>query len=75
MCPPTRIGVVAYWPNTMERRRDSGSMRTSSSRSWTKSLSGRCRDSCMARAKPPDPPRLLWWMTWRVSPKRSATAA
>ena len=41
-----------------ERRSDSGSMRTSSSRSWTKSLSGRASVSRMARATPPEPPRL-----------------
>lgn len=74
MWPPTRTGFVAYRPKTTERRSDSGSMRTSSSRSCTKSLSGRCRVSCIARAKPPDPPRFACRITWRVSPSSAATS-
>ncbi len=75
MCPPTSRGSVAYRPKTMERRRDSGSTRTSSSSNCTKSLSGRCSVSCMARANPPEPPRFGWRMTCRVSPSRAATAS
>jgi len=41
MWAPTIVGIVANRANMMDRRIDSGSMRTSSSSSCTKSLSGR----------------------------------
>ena len=74
MCAPTMVGTVAYRPKTMERRSDSGSIRTSSSRSWTKSLSGRSSVSAMARAKPPEPPRFGCVMICSVSPSVAATS-